>query len=387
MAARIASPEGVIMAKRMRLMLLVVGLFIASIGTYKYLQIRAAMAGGGYQPAPETVTTIVAAEEDWPSTLSAIGSVSAVQGVVLSADLAGVVRSIHFDSGDRVAKGQVLLRLDTAQEQAQLSEANARAELAGLNLARAEKLVAQGVIAQSELDRMRAEAKASGATAQAIRATIARKTIRAPFSGVLGIRQVDLGQRLNEGDPIVPLQALNLVYVDFALPQGDVTNLHPGAEVLIAADSSIGMAIPGRISAVNSVVDAATRNVTVQASLRNPGERLRPGMYVDVRVDLGTATRAITLPASAINFAPYGNSVFVVEQITDPKTKKPYKGVNQRFVKLGRERGDQVAVVSGLRAGEEVVTSGAFKLRPGASVVVDNKLKPSNSAAPNPADS
>lgn len=376
------------MARRMRLMLLIVGLFVAGIGTYKFLQIRAAIAqGSSYAPPPEAVTTIVAAEEEWPATLTAIGSVSAVQGVVVSADLSGVVRSIHFDSGHRVARGQVLVRLDTAQEQAQLAEVNARSELARLNLERAEKLVAKGVIAQAELDRLRAESRAADAGAQAIRATIARKTIRAPFSGVLGIREIDLGQHLNEGDPIVPLQALDRVFVDFALPQGDVAALRPGAEVIIAADSSIGTGIPGRITAINSLVDEATRNVTVQATLVNPGGRLRPGMYVDVRIDLGTARRAITLPASAINFAPYGNSVFVVEELKDPRTKQAYRGVSQRFVTLGDERGDQVAVTAGVREGEEVVTSGAFKLRPGAAVLVDNKVTPSNEAAPRPADS
>jgi membrane fusion protein (multidrug efflux system) len=376
------------MAKRMRLMLLIVGLFIAAIGTFKFLQIRNAIAqGSSYKPPPETVTTIVAAEEEWPATLSAIGSVTAVQGVVVSSDLSGVVTSISFDSGRRVTAGQTLVRLDTSQEQAQLAEANARAELARLNLARGTQLVARGLIAQSELDRLSAEAKAADATAQGIRATIGRKTIRAPFSGVLGIRQVNLGQHLNEGDPIVPLQTLEPVHVDFALPQGDVSGLHVGAPVLVAADSTIGMRIPGRITAVNSVVDAATRNVSVQATLRNPGERLRPGMYVDVIVEQGKATRAITLPASAINFAPYGNSVFVVEQLKDPKTQKSYRGVSQRFVQLGHERGDQVAVLSGLRVGEEVVTSGAFKLRPGAAVAVDNKLKPGNSPNPNPTDS
>lgn len=376
------------MAKRMRLMLLVVGLFIAAIGTYKFLQIRAAIAqGSSYSPPPESVTTIVAAEEEWPATLTAIGSVSAHQGVVLSADLSGVVRSIHFDSGHRVARGQVLVRLDTDQEQAQLAEANARGELAQLNLSRAEKLVAKGVIAQAELDRFRAEAKAAAATAQAVRATIARKTIRAPFSGVLGIRTIDLGQRLSEGDPIVSLQSLGTIFVDFALPQGDLANSLPGAEVWVTADSAIGTGIPGRISAVESQVDAATRNVTVQATLPNPGERLRPGMYVDVSIDLGRSSRAITLPASAISFAPYGNSVFVVEELKDPKTKKSYRGASQRFVKLGHERGDQVAVVSGVKAGEEVVTSGAFKLRPGAAVLVDNKIQPGNRANPKPADS
>ena len=374
------------MARRMGLMLLIVGLFVAGIGVYKFLQIRAAIAqGSSYAPPPETVTTIVAAEEEWPSTLSAIGSVSALQGVVVSADLAGVVRSISFNSGNQVKQGQVLVRLDTAQEQAQLAEANARRDLAKLNLERAEKLVERGVIAQAELDRLRAEARTAEASEQAIRATIGRKTIRAPFSGQLGIRQIDLGQRLNEGDPIVDLQALGSVYVDFALPQGEVSQLHRGAEVSVVAENGVEM--KGKVTAINSLIDQATRNVAVQATFANPGARLKPGMFVDVKVDLGSAVRAVSLPASAVNFAPYGNSVFVVEQVTDPKTKKAYKGVNQRFIKLGRERGDQVAVLSGIKPGEEVVTTGAFKLRPGAAVVVDNKLKPANEAAPNPADS
>ncbi len=376
------------MAKRMRIMLLIVGLFIVAVGTYKFLQIRAAIAqGSSWQPPPETVTTVVAREEDWSSTLNAIGTVTAVQGVVVSADLSGVVRSIEFDSGRRVAAGATLVRLDTAQEQAQLAQANAQSELARLNLGRAEQLVARGVIAQAELDRLRAEAKSADASGRAIRATIARKTIRAPFGGVLGIREIDLGQHLNEGDPIVPLQKLDPVNVDFSVPQRDLIHLRTGAGIMIAADGTVGTGIPGRITAINSTIDPATRNVTVQATLKNPGERLRPGMAVDVSVDLGTSTRSIILPASAIAFAPYGNSVYVVEELKDPKTKKAYKGVSQRFVTLGRERGDQVAIVSGLRAGDEVVIMGAFKLRIGAVVVVDNKVKPANSPTPQPDNS
>ncbi len=375
------------MAKRMRLMLLIVGLFIAGIGTFKFLQIRAAIAqGSSYQPPPETVTTIVAREEEWPATLSAIGNVEAVQGVILSADLSGVVREIAFESGRRVARGQTLVRLDTTQEQAQLAQAEASRDLSRINLARAEKLIGQGVIAQSELDRLQAEARQAEASVEAIRATIGRKTIHAPFSGVLGIRQIDLGQRLNEGDPIVPLQSLDPVYVMFSLPQNDVSQLKVGSEVRIATGEATSEEFVGRITAVNSVNDEGTRNVAVQATLRNPDERLRPGMFVDVRVELGTSTRSITLPASAVAFAPYGNSVFVVEELKDPKGKA-YRGVSQRFVKLGHERGDQVSVVSGVRPGEEVVTSGAFKLRPAAAVVVDNKIQPGNDPAPKPADS
>lgn len=374
------------MWKRMGLMLLVVGLFVGGVGFYKYSQIRAAMAQGGYVPAPETVTTVVAAEEEWAGTLTAIGSVEAVQGVTLSADLSGVVREIAFESGRHVARGQTLLRLDTSQEQAQLAQAVASRDLAKLNLERAEKLTARGVIAQAELDRVQAEARQSEASVDAIQATIGRKTIRAPFSGALGIRQVDLGQRLSEGDPIVPLQQLDPVYVMFSLPQGDVNALKVGSVVRVTSSDAVGRESVGKITAVNSLIDPATRNVAVQATLRNTGGVLRPGMFVDVSVDLGTSSRAIALPASAIVFAPYGNSVFVVEDLKDPKGKT-YKGVSQRFVKTGRERGDQVAILSGLKSGDTVVTSGAFKLRAGAAVVIDNKIKPANEAAPKPADS
>lgn len=375
------------MAKRMWIMLLIVGVFIAGIGTYKFLQIRAAIAqGSSFTPPPTTVTTVVAAEEEWPSTLTAIGSVVAVHGVTVSADLSGVVREIAFESGRRVAKGQVLLRLDTAQEQAILAQAKASHDLAQLDLARAEKLLERGVISQAELDRLNAAERQAAASMSASQATIERKTVRAPFSGVLGIRQADLGQRLNEGDPIVPLQSLDPVYVNFSLPQGDVAELRVGSLVSVSTSEGGGREGVGRITAINSVIDPATRNVEVQATLPNKGELLRPGMYVDVSVDLGKSIRSIALPASAIAFAPYGNSVFVVEQQKGPKGQA-YKGVSQRFVKLGRERGDRVAVVSGLKPGDEVVSSGAFKLRPGAPVAVDNTLKPANDTAPKPEDS
>jgi len=374
------------MAKRMGLMLLIVGLFVAGIGTYKFLQIRAAIAqGGAYQPPPETVTTVVAQEDEWSSTLRAIGGVEAVNGVTLSADLSGVVREIAFQSGQRVGKGQVLVRLDVATERAQLAQAVASSDLAKLDLERAEKLVERGAIAQSELDRMRAQAHVSAASVDGYEALIERKTIRAPFAGVLGIRRIDLGQRLAEGDAIVSLQSLDPVYVNFTLPQGDVTELKVGSAVQVSSKEA-GLSRVGRITSVNSVIDPRTRNVEVQATLTNNDHQLRPGMFVDVTVDLGKSTRAIALPTSSISYAPYGNSVFVVEEIKDPKSGKAYKGVNQRFVKTGRERGDQVAILDGLKPGDEVVSSGAFKLRPGAAVVVDNKVKPANDPAPKPED-
>jgi membrane fusion protein (multidrug efflux system) len=375
------------MKKRMAIMLITMTLFIATIGFVKFQQIRTAIAqGASFQPPPEAVTTVVTREDEWPQTLSAIGAVAAVHGVTVSADLPGIVEKIAFESGRPVRAGEVLLRLDTSQEQAQLAAADAQRDLAQLNLERASRLLATGAIAQSEHDRLAAEAKQAEARVGEIRATIARKTVRAPFSGRLGIRQVDLGQYLGAGDPIVPLQALDPIYVEFAVPQQDVAALRPGAEVHVSAESIAVLESAGTIHAINSVVDAGTRNVDVQAVLQNPQHRLRPGMFVDVKVTVGASRRVIALPSSAIHYAPYGNSVFIVGEMKGPDGK-PYRGVRQQFVKLGRARGDQVAVVSGVKVGEEVVTSGVFKLRNGAAILVNNQVKPTNDPTPKPEDS
>jgi len=375
------------MRKRMMLMLAVVVLFLVTIGLVKFFQIRAAIAQGmSWSPPPEAVTSIVAKQEQWPASLNGIGTVVAVQGVEVSADLPGIVEAIAFDSGKRVAAGDVLVRLDTSQERAQLAAAEAQRELAQLNLNRSRSLLEKGVIAQAEYDQLAAQAKTADARVGEIRATIARKTIRAPFTGVLGIRQVDKGQYLNGGAPIVPLQSMDPVYVNFSLPQQDVAAIEVGAEVRVSADSIANAKPVGRITAINSVVDPETRNVQVQATFHNPRAQLRPGMFVDVQVELGSSTGVIALPASAISYAPYGNSVFVIGDVKGPDGK-PYKGVRQQFVKLGASRGDQVAILSGVKPGEEVVTSGVFKLRNGAKVMVDNKTQPNNNPAPRPEDS
>jgi membrane fusion protein (multidrug efflux system) len=372
------------MRRRMIIMLGAIGVFIVAIGTIKFFQIRAAIAqGSSYQPPPEAVTTVVAGEARWAATRSAIGTVAAVHGVTLSADLPGVVVGIDFDSGHRVGEGDVLVRLDTRQERAQLAAAEAQRELARLNLERMQELLGKKVVSQAEFDRTVAEDKQAEAGVSAIKATIERKTIRAPFDGVLGIRLVNLGQYLNAGDPIVPLQSMNPVQVNFALPQQDVAGLKVGAQVKVSADSiALGNAL-GRITAINSVIDEATRNIEVQATLDNPHGRLRPGMFVDVEILLGTSQQVVALPASAISFAPYGNSVFIVGEMDGPKGAK-YRGVRQQFIKLGEGRGDQVAVVSGLKPGDEVVTSGVFKLRNGVAVTVNNAVQPSNNPAPTP---
>ncbi|MBI2677889.1 MAG: efflux RND transporter periplasmic adaptor subunit [Candidatus Koribacter versatilis] len=366
----------------MLLVLAVTALLLGGLGFVKFRQVKSGMAAqASFQPPPEAVTTTVAREEAWPATISAIGSVVAIRGVTVSADLPGIVQKISFESGASVAAGVVLVQLDTQQEQAQLADANAQRELANANYARMGELVKQGVISRQEYDRATAEQRAGDAKVAEIRATIARKTIRAPFSGSLGIRQVNLGQYLSAGSPIVPLQALDPIYVNFSLPQQVVGRLKPGQTVHVSPDDGTHTDFAGRVTAIDSVVDPATRNVQVQATFPNRERRLHPGMFVQIALALGSSESVITLPASAISYAPYGDSVFVVADLKGPKGET-YRGVRQQFVKLGAARGDQVAVTSGVKSGDEVVTSGAFKLRNGASVSPNNKVQPSNSATP-----
>jgi membrane fusion protein (multidrug efflux system) len=356
------------MKKRMILMLAVVGIFIATIAAVKTRQIQGAIKqNANFQPPPEAVTTVVAKQEPWPATWNAIGSVAAVQGVTVSADLPGIVEKILFQSGQSVAAGAVLVRLDTRQEQAQLAASEAAQALADLNLKRAKGLVEQGISPQADFDRLGAEKKQADAKSGEIRATIERKTIRAPFAGVLGLRQVNLGQYLEGGAPVVSLQAIRPVYVNFSVPQQEEAALKVGSPIHVTAEGSQGVASDGRVTALDSIVNEQTRNVQVQATFTNADGKLRPGMFVKANVALGAGTAAITVPTSAIMYAPYGDSVFVVEDVTGPKGNR-YLGVRQQFVKLGPSRGDQVALVSGIKGGEQFVTSGVFKLRTGAAV-------------------
>src|SRR5262245_8969178 len=374
------------MKKRMIITLSAFVAVVVAIGLVKFFQIQAAIANGkSWAPPPEAVTTVVARQEEWPATIGAIGSVSAVHGVTLAADLPGVVPSIKFTSGQHVAAGTVLVELATRQERAQLAAAEAQRDLDKINLNRAQKLVERQVISQLEFDQADAKFKQSEAQVATIRATIDRKTIRAPFAGALGIRQINLGQYLAGGASIVPLQSMNPVYVDFSVPQEDVRALKLGSQVTLKADS-VGALPTGRVTVVNSIIDPSTRNVQVQATFPNPGNRLRPGMFVEVQVVRGKGGSVIALPASAINFAPYGNSVFLVKDQKGPNGQ-PMKVAQQQFVTIGPARGDQVSILTGVKAGEEVVTSGVFKLRSGASVQVNNQVQTGNSPAHEAQDS
>jgi membrane fusion protein (multidrug efflux system) len=374
------------MNKRMIQMLAVAAAVVALLGFVKFQQIRAAIAAAkSFQPPPEAVTTVVAREQPWQQTVEAVGNVAPVQGVLLSADEPGIVAGIEFESGAHVKAGETLVTLDTRQERAQLAAAEAQHELSLTSFDRARQLFAQQLIARSEYDQVSAQLKQAVAIVNEMKATIARKTITAPFAGIAGIRQVNLGQYVRSGDPVVPLQSLDPVYVDFAVPQQQLHLLHAGDTVWASFDSATTRSA-GRITAVNPVVDDATRNVQIQATFRNPDGQLRPGMYVTVTVGLGASHPVIALPASAISYAPYGNSIFVVENLKGPDGRT-YRGIRQQFVRLGASRGDQVAVLDGVRPGQEVVSSGVFKLRAGEAVMVNNAVRPSNDPAPRPPDS
>src|ERR1700757_2410549 len=369
------------MAKRMVLMLVIMLALVGGLGFVKFKQVEAAIEQGkNFKIPPTAVTTVVVRKETRPCTLSVSGTAEAIQGVTVSADLPGTIDKIHFESGQWVKEGDILVELDTRQERAQLASLEAQRDLAKINYERSQELVKQGVIARQEYDNATAQQKATEAQVGDIKAAIARKTIHAPFSGVLGIRQVSLGQYLAAGQAIVFLQQLSPIYVNFGVPQQDAGKVIPGPVIRFTNSSLPGMAFTARITALDSVINEQTRNIQVQAIVTNKDNKLRPGMYVQVELPLGSPREVISLPASAINYAPYGDSVFVVSDMKDPKGNT-YRGVRQQVVKLEGSRGDQVAVISGLNPGDEVVSSGVFKLRNGAPVVVNNQVQPGNNPA------
>ena len=374
------------MAKRLILVLGVMAVVIMALGFVKFRQIESAVHAGAFQPPPEAVTSIVTQREQWPASMTAIGTIEAVHGVMVSADLPGTVARINFDSGKAVREGEILVELDTRQERAQLNSLEAQRDLAKVNFGRMQELVNAGVISRMDYDQATAQQKATEANVAEIKATIARKTIRAPFSGILGIRKVNLGQYLPAGSPVVSNQSLNPIYVNVGVPQQTAAQVHVGRKLRVTTEDVAGKVFAGSGTAIDSEVDQTTRNIQVQATLPNPEGKLRPGMFVQVQMPLGASRAVIALPASAINYAPYGDSVFVITDLKDPKGKT-YRGVRQQFVKVEGSRGDQVGVISGLKPGEEVVTSGVFKLRNGAAVQVNNKVQPGNSPAPKPEDS
>ncbi len=370
------------MKKRILLVILGLVILVAALAGVKTLQIRAMVdQGKKFVPPPETVTTAVASAESWETALTAVGSLTAVQGVTVAAELPGKIVEIAFASGAGVKKGDLLIRQDTSVEEAQLPGAVSQANLARTVLARDARMLEEQIISQADYDAAVAGNEQAMAQAATIRATIEKKTVRAPFGGRLGIRQVNLGQTLREGDPIVTLQSLDPIYVNFTLPQQQLAQLRPGLPVRVTCDALPGLTIDGRITAVNPLVDADTRNIQLQATVANRAEKLRPGMFVNAAVGLPIREKVLAIPATAVLYAPYGDSVFVV---ADGKEGKGGKSLRQQFVRLGEKRGDFVAVTSGLKQGEPVVSTGVFKLRNGQAVVVDNRLAPTFRKSPRP---
>jgi membrane fusion protein (multidrug efflux system) len=376
------------MAKRFIVVLLLMAALIGGLGFIKYRQIESAIAAGAsFQMPPTSVTTVVAKRETWPTTLSVIGTAAAVQGVTVGADLPGTIDKIHFESGQTVHEGDILVELDIRQEKAQLANLEAQRDLARIQYGRSEQLSQAGVISKSEYDNAAAQQKATEAQVNDIKAAIARKTIHAPFTGVLGIRQISLGQYLAAGQAIVSLQSVSPIYVNFGVPQQDAQKMKLGRSIRVSTEDLPGVKFNGRITALDSVINEQTRNIQIQATLENPGGKLRPGMFLQVELPLGVSRDVVPLPASAINYAPSGDSVFVVSDMKDEKTGKMYKGVRQQIVKIDGSKGDQVAIVAGLNPGDEVVSAGTFRLRNAAPVLVNNSVQPSNSPKPNPEES
>ena len=338
----------------------------------KVTQFKTMMSTPMQMPAT-TVTSAVVKEEDWAPRLSAVGSVSAVQGAVLSTDLAGTVAEVKFESGGEAKKGDVLVKLVASQEEADL-------ELARNDLARARDLATRKVISKAELDAAESKFKQKEGVVQ-------HKEVRAPFDGQLGIRQVNVGQMIKEGQQVVALTALDPVYVDFALPQQELAKLSTGLEVVVRSDAIPGREFKGKLTAMNSTVDNVTRNVTLQATLENPDHTLRPGMFAKVEVELPAKQKALVVPGSAISYAPFGDSVFVIETKKDEKTGKESQSIRQQFVKVGEARGDFVSITEGLKGNETIVSTGVFKLRNGTPVTINNELAPKPQVNPKPTDS
>src|SRR5438094_1799395 len=351
----------------------------------KAMQIGKMMRSPQMMPAT-TVTSAEVKEQDWAPTLSSVGSVSAVQGAVISAELAGIVSEISFESGAEAKKGDVLMKLDASQEEALLRSAEAEAQLARTDLERARDLAMKKVVSGAELDSAQSKFTRLNAVVDQMRSNIAKKTIVAPFDGQLGIRQVNVGQMINAVQQVIALTALDPVYVDFALPEQHVAKLTKDLEVRVHVDALLGREFNGKLTAINSNVDPITRNVPLQATLQNPDHVLRPGMFAKVDVMLPETKKAIVIPGSAVSYAPYGDSVFVIEKQKDPKSGKEGLVLRQQFVRIGEVRGDFVAVLKGLKAGEEIVGTGVFKLRNGMVVTINNELAPKPELDPNPAD-
>ena len=374
------------MKKNIAIAVVIVVVVFAALAGVKVLQIAKIIGfAKNFTPPPETISSAVARQENWQDTLSAIGSVTADQGVLVSPEIAGTVSEIDFESGATVQKGDLLLKLDTSSEEAQLRAVEAQVQLAKLNAERTKTLRADNTVSQSELDAAEAALLQNQANADAIRATIDKKTIRAPFAGKLGIRLVNLGEQLDVGKAIVSLQSLVPVFVDFSLPQQEFPRLRTGQVVQATTDAYPGRIFTGELVAINPDLDAVTRSVQLRARFDNADQSLRPGMFARAEVVLDQAKPVLSIPATAILSSPYGDAVFLIEsKVADGVTNLV---VQQKFIRTGPAHGDFVSVESGLQPGDRVVTAGMFKLHNGAGVVENNTDTPKPSMSPTPPNS
>jgi membrane fusion protein (multidrug efflux system) len=356
-------------------------LIIASLAASKALQIGALVKHGKeFVPPPATVTAAEVTLETWQQNINAVGNLTAVQGTTIAAELPGKVVQIAFEAGATVRKGDLLVRQDTSIEQAQLPGTLAASELTRINRARADTMFADKIISQTDHDTAVANDEQARAQVNSLRATIEKKTLRVPFTGRLGVRQVSLGQLLQGGDPIVTLQALDPIFVNFSLPQQELAQVKVGQPLRVICDALPGRTVQGKVTAISPLVDSDTRNIQLQATVENHGEALRPGMYVNVSVDRPVRLPVQIIPATAVLYAPYSDSVFVIDPAKDGKGKV----LRQQLVSLGEKRGDLVSVSTGLKPGESVVTTGVFKLRNGQPAVIDNRDAPPFQQSPRP---
>jgi len=383
--------------KALKIVFVIVGLLalVGTLGFIKFSQISSLMAmGKAYEksgPPPESVASGKSKKQTWQGELSAVGTIAPVKGVALSNDSPGVVSKISFESGQLVKQGQVLVELDTSVERAQLASAIVRRDLATVNVNRSRALIKEQVTSQAQVDTDEAQVKSSASEAQTIQAQIARKIVRAPFAGRLGIRAVNVGQYLNPGTTLTVLQAIGAVYVDFSLPQQQLGTIVVGMPVKIQIEGSSEPPQDGTIAAVDPTIDSTTRMLKLRATVPNAGDKLSPGMFANVAVQLPDQGEVVTIPLTAVVHASFGDSVFVVEdkKPDSPGDKKTAKGVTiknarQQFVRLGVARGDYVAVLDGVTDGQELVTAGAFKLRNNSPIVVDNSVQTDPQLNPKP---
>jgi membrane fusion protein (multidrug efflux system) len=334
----------------------------------------------------QTVSTAQAGYMEWQSTVSAVGTLRAVHGADLAPQVVGVISAIHFGSGQEVKAGAPLVQLDNASDLALLESLKATEQLAATNYQRDLRQVKANFISQAAVDTDAANLRVARARVAEQQALVDKKLVRAPFDGRLGVRVVDLGQYVAAGTKLVTLQSLDPILADFSVPQNQAGQVAPGQKVVLTSDALPGEQFEGSVEAIDAKIDPATRNVLVRASLSNSGHKLLPGMYAKIEIRLATAQRHLTLPQTAITFNPYGDTVFVVEEQGKGPDGKPRQVANQRFVTVGPKRGDQIAVLSGIKEGETVVTAGQLKLRNGTPVVVNNSVQPSDQAAPKPKD-